>query len=381
MKPFVEIQGLSKYYGLRKVVNDVNISINEGEIFTFLGPSGAGKSTILHCIIGMINSEEGRILLNGKDITRIPSNKRNVGLVFQNYSLFPSMTVAQNVAFPLIAQERKTLGDFIKAAFASKKKADIERKVNEILAFVKLETHADKKTGQLSGGEQQRVALARALVFEPELLCLDEPLGALDKNLRFEMQYEIRLLQQRFGKTMLYVTHDQAEAFTISDRIAIINNGIIEQIGAPEQLYKHPVNDFVALFLGECNIFEIKEVKKIVTGYSVSTKGGSTFICRKKPEIGTDVIGIRPENLKIHGTRNAHQKIEAQIISMTFLGGRKRLVAQSSPSEKLIVTVNSDNSIKPGSKITFEYDINSIFVLPKTAAGEIEKPGHINEVS
>ena len=231
----VEFKDVQKSYdGVTLVVENLNVDIARGEFLTLLGPSGSGKTTTLMMLAGFETATHGEILLNGTPINNVPPNKRGIGMVFQNYALFPHMTVAENLAFPL--QVRRL------------SKAEIEEKIKRALEMVSLPEFASRKPAQLSGGQQQRVALARALVFEPELVLMDEPLGALDKQLREQMQYEIKHIHENLGVTVVYVTHDQSEALTMSNRIAVFNDGVIQQLAEPDDLYERPDNAFVAGF-------------------------------------------------------------------------------------------------------------------------------------
>jgi putative spermidine/putrescine transport system ATP-binding protein len=238
--PFVQFHNVQKSYdGESLIVKNLNLNIRRGEFLTLLGPSGSGKTTSLMMLAGFETTTSGEIKLGGKLLNNQPPHKRDIGMVFQNYALFPHMTVAENVAFPLFVRRLS--------------KTDIKEKVDEALAMIQMEKFGHRYPAQLSGGQQQRVALARALVFEPKLVLMDEPLGALDKQLREHMQMEIKQLHQKFGLTIVYVTHDQSEALTMSDRVAIFHKGEIQQIDHPKVIYEEPQNAFVAQFIGENN--------------------------------------------------------------------------------------------------------------------------------
>ena len=242
---FVEFVRVQKSYdGEILVVKDLNLAIGKGEFLTMLGPSGSGKTTCLMMLAGFEVATHGDINLGGVSINNIPPHKRGIGMVFQNYALFPHMTVGENLAFPL---EVRKMG-----------KAEVEQKVKRALDMVQMGDFAGRRPAQLSGGQQQRIALARALVFEAQLVLMDEPLGALDKQLREHMQYEIKHIHENLGITVVYVTHDQSEALTMSDRIAVFNDGVIQQLAAPEDLYERPENAFVAQFIGENNTLDGK---------------------------------------------------------------------------------------------------------------------------
>jgi putative spermidine/putrescine transport system ATP-binding protein len=239
-EPIVRFVGIGKTYdGVTRVVDKLDLDVERGEFLTLLGPSGSGKTTTLMLLAGFETPTAGEILLEGKPLSRVPPYQRNIGMVFQNYALFPHMTVTENIGFPLSV--RGIAAD------------DIAKRVERALDMVQLGGFGERRPAQLSGGQQQRVAVARALVFEPKLILMDEPLGALDKQLREQMQLEIRRLHQRLGVTMVYVTHDQAEALTMSDRIAVFHRGKIQQLDTPEQMYENPKNAFVARFIGENN--------------------------------------------------------------------------------------------------------------------------------
>ncbi|WP_165997558.1 ABC transporter ATP-binding protein [Bacillus sp. Cs-700] len=241
----VTLSNITKQFGDVTAVKELDITIKEGEFFTFLGPSGCGKTTTLRMIAGFYYPSAGKVKFDDRDMTTVSPEKRNTGMVFQNYALFPHMTVFENVAFGL--KVRKV------------NKAEVKRRVEDVLEKVRLKPFIERQVSQLSGGQQQRVALARALVIEPDILLLDEPLSNLDARLRDEMRNEILRLQREYGITTIYVTHDQVEALTMSDRIAVFNVGNCQQIGTPTEIYNQPVNDFVAEFIGETNLFEVKK--------------------------------------------------------------------------------------------------------------------------
>ena len=242
VEPLVRFEHVQKSYdGETLVVKDLNLAIAKGEFLTMLGPSGSGKTTVLMMLAGFEAPTHGSIRLRDQAIDRVAPHKRGFGMVFQNYALFPHMSVGENLAFPLKVRNFS--------------RSEIERKVARALTMVRLEKMTNRRISQLSGGQQQRIAVARALVFEPELVLMDEPLGALDKNLREEMQYEIKRLHEELGITVVYVTHDQSEALTMSNRIAVFDDGVIQQIDEPSVLYEQPNNSFVATFIGECNSF------------------------------------------------------------------------------------------------------------------------------
>ena len=276
--------GVSKMFGAVVALRPTTLSIAPGEFFALLGPSGSGKSTLLGTVAGFVAPSSGRVLVDGTDITGMPPHKRNIGMVFQNYALFPYMTVAQNIAFPL-KMRRLSRGE-------------IAARVSRALDMVRLGDFGARMPAQLSGGQQQRVALARAAVYDPPLLLMDEPLGALDKNLREEMQEELRQFHRNVGATILYVTHDQQEAASMADRIAIMNHGVAEQVGPSHEVYERPANSFVARFLGEANLFRLLRVE--AAGHDrvrCDAEGGLALLCG--PATAGAMVCIRPENIAI----------------------------------------------------------------------------------
>ena len=280
------ITGLTKKFGKYVAVDNLSLEIRDGEFMTLLGPSGSGKTTTLMMIAGFLFPTSGDISVAKKSIISQPAHKRNIGIVFQNYSLFPHMTVFDNIAFPL---KMRKMGS-----------SDINSKIRDALDLVKLTEFGRRYPKQLSGGQQQRVALARALVFRPPILLMDEPLGALDKKLRETMQLEIKDIQERLHITTVYVTHDQGEALTMSDRIVVMNHGRVEQVGAPEELYERPGNRFVADFIGESNFLKGKVAYELGDVLVISSDNGVEFKIAKEPgiDLGANVsIAVRPENL------------------------------------------------------------------------------------
>ncbi|GGW36454.1 spermidine/putrescine ABC transporter ATP-binding protein [Gemmobacter lanyuensis] len=280
-----------------RALDDVSVQIRKGEFFTLLGPSGCGKTTLLRLIAGFESPTSGQILLDGQDITNLPPNRRPVNTVFQSYALFPHLTVAQNVGFGLQMQ--------------GKPKAEVEETARRMLALVRLEAMADRKTSQLSGGQQQRVALARALAPKPKVLLLDEPLSALDLKLRKEMQVELKRLQTETGITFVFVTHDQEEALTMSDRIGVMSAGKIQQIGAPRDIYTRPVNRFVASFIGETNF-----LPATLQGAAARLGTGDLVELTDPPtRSGTVTLTVRPEQVRL-----AESGIAATIASWVYFG-------------------------------------------------------------
>ena len=301
------LQGVTKRYGSFVAVADVSLGVERGEFLTLLGPSGSGKTTILMMVAGFTQPSDGTILLDGADITPLPPEKREFGMVFQGYALFPHMSVAENVGFPLRVRGLS--------------RANRDAKVRAALDLVQLTRFADRLPKQLSGGQQQRVALARALVFEPNLLLLDEPLSALDKKLRAELQEELKALHRRVGRTFINVTHDQEEALSLSDRIAILNHGKLVQAGAPGALYERPATRFVADFLGKSNF--LHGVVQRVAGRSVTLDVGGQSIVQAMdtaPAIGAPVLlSLRPEKITL-ADGAADNGVGGSIASWSYLG-------------------------------------------------------------
>ncbi len=292
-----------------EALRGVSLTVNPGEFLTLLGPSGSGKTTLLRIIGGLIQPTEGRVLIAGRDVTRMPPEKRNSGFVFQNYALFPHLTVLENVAFPLRVRNVK--------------KAVIREKVDAALALVRLSGLEKRHPAELSGGQQQRVALARAVVFGPRVLLMDEPLGSLDKRLRRQLQMELRRLQRELGVTTIYVTHDQEEAFTMSDRIAIVDRGLILQLGTPSEIYWSPVNQFIADFVGDVNEWKGKLVSvDHGLGVLLTEDGLEAELCLNGMVPGTTALacGIRPERVRVGKELEAENKFRAKILTVTFNG-------------------------------------------------------------
>ena len=317
-EPLVRFRGVQKTYdGVHLVVRGLDLDIQRGEFLTLLGPSGSGKTTTLMMLAGFESPTAGDILLDGKPITRTPPHKRHFGMVFQNYALFPHLTVGQNVAYPLTVR--------------GVSKADQGARVAKALAMVRLAGMADRHPGQLSGGQQQRVALARALVFDPQLVLMDEPLGALDKQLREHMQIELKELHRQLGVTFVYVTHDQGEALTMSDRVAVFNDGAIQQIAPVETMYERPANRFVASFIGDSTVLKgtvraadsercgiVLPDGRVVTGLNVSGA-----------EVGEQVVaGIRPERivLHLHAPSDRGNVLQCRVGKVIYFGDHLRLL-------------------------------------------------------
>ncbi|WP_175924971.1 ABC transporter ATP-binding protein [Burkholderia cepacia] len=309
----LQIDHVSKRYGVVQALRETTIDIPRGEFLTILGPSGSGKTTLLTIVAGFEHPTTGDLRVGGRSIVELPPEKRNFGMVFQGYALFPHMTVEQNVAYPLMVRKQKG--------------PDAVKRVKAALDLVRLGHLADRLPRQLSGGQQQRVAIARALVFDPDLVLLDEPLGALDRKLRGEVQVELKALHERLGATFLFVTHDQEEALSMSDRIAIMRDGRLEQIGTPDGLYEQPANRFVADFLGKSNFIEAVALggDDATTHYRV---GDARFVA---PAFGarpddTLLFALRPEKVAVSATscRGAHNEVAGRIRHWSYFGSSYR---------------------------------------------------------
>lgn len=311
----VEFEGVCKSYdGRTEVVSNLHLSVREGEFLTLLGPSGSGKTTCLMMLAGFEAPTGGVIRIGGRPIGDVPPRRRNIGMVFQNYALFPHLTVRQNLAFPLEVRRME--------------QSSIGERVQRVLRLVRLEGFEDRKPGALSGGQQQRVAIARALVFEPGLVLMDEPLGALDRRLREEMQYEIRRIQRMLGVTVVYVTHDQQEAMAMSDRVAVFNRGRIEQAAPPEVLYEEPERGFVATFIGDNNLLEGRIVSAERDICDVDTGNGivRAFLVTPRAAGERVTLAIRPERVALAPEPGRYSnEFDALVDDIAFLGDHLRV--------------------------------------------------------
>ncbi|MCC6470337.1 MAG: ABC transporter ATP-binding protein [Alphaproteobacteria bacterium] len=302
----VDIRSVSKLYGDVVALEDVTLRFGEGEFFGLLGPSGSGKTTLLRSIAGFVEPNSGQILIEGSDISRIPTHKRDIGMVFQNYALFPHMSVYDNIAFPLSVRRMAS--------------AEIKSRVTQILDLVQLAGYGGRRPRELSGGQQQRIALARALVSRPRVLLLDEPLGALDKNLRSQMQIELRQIQREVGITTILVTHDQEEAMTLSDRIAVFQKGKVVQVGRPDELYERPKSAFAAEFFGATN-FLSGAVESAGDLAVIRLRDGTKLMTtdRLGPRVNEVALTIRPEKILISGSNAGKDEVDDQ--PMNAIGG------------------------------------------------------------
>ena len=339
------IEKLTKRYPDFTAVNALDLNLGAGEFLTLLGPSGSGKTTTLMMVAGFTTPTSGRILLDGASIGALAPERRNIGVVFQNYALFPHMNVFENVAFPLKMRRQP--------------RAAIEDRVNWALHLVQLGGLGDRLPRQLSGGQQQRVAFARSLVFGPDLLLMDEPLGALDKNLREQMQFELKRLHAELGITILYVTHDQEEALTMSDRIALMNRGAIEQLGSAEELYEHPANRFVAEFIGESNIIEgrVEADGSADRAWFVATEGARFPVSLRRcdaPAGERGLLVIRPEKLSLGSGGRSDGGIPGQVIELVYVGDFTRYRIETATGLHLTVKVQNSRTAsraRPGDQV------------------------------
>ncbi len=347
----VRFRGVRKTYdGRTLVVRSLDLAIERGEFLTLLGPSGSGKTTTLMMLAGFEVPTEGEITLDGRALAHLPPHKRDIGVVFQNYALFPHMTVAENVAFPLSVR--------------GVPKSEMAARVERALDMVRLGGYGARRPAQLSGGQQQRVALARALVFEPQLVLMDEPLGALDKQLREEMQLEIRHLHERLGVTVVYVTHDQAEALTMSDRIAVFNDGAIQQLDLPRALYETPRNAFVARFIGENNRLSGMLERREGGICTVRLEGGARVAARAidVAEVGAPAtLSIRPERVHLNASgaaSNDENSYPAQVRELIYLGDHVRVRLAAIGSEDITAKLPASGlpaEIAPGRDVLLSW--------------------------
>ena len=377
----IQLKSVTKRYGRERVVDSVSAEIAPGEFFSLLGPSGSGKTTTLMMIAGFADVDEGGIWVDGQDVSALAPQRRGFGMVFQNYAIFPHLNVFENVAFPLRA--RRVRDD------------EIKQRVQAALELVRLERFADRFSRQLSGGQQQRVAIARAIVYQPKVVLMDEPLGALDKNLRYQMQVEIKQIQQRLGMTVVYVTHDQEEAMNMSDRIAIMNNGRIEQVGEPACIYDQPANEFVARFLGEANLLAgtcqglesesalvrltcdlvlraRREASTVASSFATTgapTSASEASLGALKPGERASFF-IRPERLRLSTTQPdsvaAACAVQGRLMRTSFLGNILRHDIEIAPG--VVLTADEQNvgaspATQPGQMLWVSWQAQDAAVL------------------
>ncbi|MCA1326406.1 ABC transporter ATP-binding protein [Herbaspirillum sp. alder98] len=358
----LKLRGISKFYGDAAAVRELDLDIKAGEFVTLLGSSGSGKTTTLMMLAGFTAPSSGQILIGGRDVTKLPPGKRDLGVVFQNYALFPHLTVAQNLAFPL---EMRGVS-----------KSEIARRVADGLAQVQLADKGERLPRELSGGQQQRIALARALIFRPQAMLMDEPLGALDKNLREHMQMEIRRLHRNSGATVVFVTHDQEEALTMSDRIAVMQDGGIAQIAAPAEIYDRPANQWVAQFIGQSNTLDGKVVERTDSGkYVVELSGGARIQASGPANLseGVSVVGIlRPEKITM-GQGTEGNSVSGRIREMQYLGHMVKLLVEQGGGQTLQVMAQLQRMTdaaqwSEGSQVNLGWQPESVWLVPAEEA-------------
>ena len=361
----IALEGVSKRFGSTEAVRDVTLAIDEGEFFSLLGPSGCGKTTTLRMIAGFEVPDEGRIVLQGTDVTSVPSNRRPVNMVFQQYALFPHMSIYDNVAFGLKVKRVP--------------RRDHRERIHEILRVVELEGLERRRPRQLSGGQQQRVALARALVNQPAALLLDEPLGALDVKLRKQMQLELKRIQHELGTTFVYVTHDQEEALAMSDRIAVMSRGGVEQVGGPREIYEHPHTAFVADFIGSLNAFELR-VDELVGAYALMRLGeGERVVLPVDPGIraGDSLrVAVRPERVRIGPVDadgpDSGSRLEGTIAEIVYLGMYTQFHVQTRVG-RIVSNRLADELLSPletGSRVALAWEPELTSVLREPPADD-----------
>jgi spermidine/putrescine transport system ATP-binding protein len=362
----ISLEGVGKSFGSEVAVRETTLDIRDGEFFSILGPSGCGKTTTLRMIAGFEVPDHGRVLLRGTDVTNVPPNERNVNTVFQHYALFPHMSVADNVAFGL---ELKKVP-----------RGERRDRVAEMLRVVQLEGLEKRKPQQLSGGQQQRVALARALVNRPAALLLDEPLGALDVKLRKQMQLELKRIQSELGTTFVYVTHDQEEALTMSDRIAVMHSGEVEQVGGPKEIYDHPQTPFVADFIGSLNaldfrvdevadglaVMRVSERERLVVPVGGSTKAGEQLR-----------VAVRPERVRIEPldsrAPDGGSRVEGTVTELVYLGGLTHFHVDTNGAGRVVSHRMDDqvaSSLEPGKRVVLTWPAEHAYVLAGARAAE-----------
>ncbi len=353
----IGVDRIGKTFGRFVALKDVTLTIKRGEFLTLLGPSGSGKTTFLMVLAGFESPSTGRLTLNGRDMTHLPPEARGFGMVFQGYALFPHMTAAENIAFPLKVQKRPL--------------AEVRRRVDEMIALVGLQGHAHKRPSELSGGQQQRVALARALAYEPPVLLLDEPFSALDKNLRGQLQDEVRRLHRDIGTTFVFVTHDQSEALALSSRVAIFNHGRLQQIAPPREAYERPANRFVAEFLGEINILPVEERdgRTRIEGRTVMLPAG-----------GSGHFAIRPESMGLSRSEpSTGNAVAAWLTDLTYQGAATRLTLVTQSGIPLILrlpTADLAEGLEPGTLLWVTWDARRGFRLGAGDEHATTEPRH-----
>jgi spermidine/putrescine transport system ATP-binding protein len=359
MNALVALEGVVKDFGSQRAVDCVSLEIGAGEFFSLLGPSGCGKTTTLRMIAGFEDPDEGRIMLEGKDVTWTPPTKRNVNMVFQDYALFPHMTVTENVGFGLR----------LKRVPASESRSRVSR----MLATMQLDGLEDRRPAELSGGQRQRVALARALVNDPAALLLDEPLGALDLKLRREMQLELKGIQRETGTTFVYVTHDQEEALTMSDRIAVMSDGVVEQVDEPRTLYERPMSRFVADFIGISNLLELRVDSRNGDLVTMDLEDSMRIVAPDPGGGAVHTITVRPEKIKVHRDTATDEVwedsslVRGRVLKQVYLGSITQLMVGLVTGDQLVVHQLNDQdaaaALEPGEDVVLSWPARHSYVL------------------
>jgi putative spermidine/putrescine transport system ATP-binding protein len=349
----VSFQGVTRRYGSVSAVSDVTLDISPGEFFALLGSSGSGKTTLLMLLAGFDKPTEGRVLMSGTAVTEVPPHRRKIGVVFQNYALFPHLTAAENIAYPL---KMRGVG-----------RSEREERVNAALGLVNLGDRGSSYPSQMSGGQQQRVALARALVFGPDLLLMDEPLGALDRRLRDQMQLELKRIQGELGITVIYVTHDQSEAMAMANRIGVMAEGKLLQVADPETIYAAPSNHFVARFIGECSILSVTSLE---AGQAYEIAGGRQALAT--PAAAPFDVVVRPENVSLHlpreGALDGSFGVPATIRDVTYFGAGWRVGLELADGQSLLANIKRGDDVAghlmPGKSVIARWEPASVTALP-----------------
>ncbi|BBK38228.1 polyamine-transporting ATPase [Allostella sp. ATCC 35155] len=350
----LHLAGIEKRFGTVVAIGGVDLAVEQGEFLTLLGPSGSGKTTLLKIIAGFEHPDRGTVRIGPVDVTHTPPGRRNIGMVFQNYALFPHLTVERNVAFPLAVRRVA--------------KAEIAHRVQAALALVELDGYQARMPSQLSGGQQQRVALARAIVFDPGLLLLDEPFGALDRRLRQQLQEEVRRLQRRLGLTAIFVTHDQEEALLMSDRIAVMNGGAIEQLGAPHEIYARPRTVFAAGFIGESNLWRGAVAGREGDRTTLRLDDGTTLTTTAAPTGGPVAAIVRPENVRLLADgETADNRRAVTVEEVAYLGQNQKYLLRDGGHSLIAVWSLATvpvGRVSPGERVTIGWPAEDVHVIP-----------------
>lgn len=372
-QPIVSMTNVEKWYGSNHVVKNCNLNIEEGEFLTLLGPSGCGKTTTLRMISGFELPSEGMVKVEGENVEKKEPYERSVNTVFQNYALFPNMNVYDNIAYGLKVKKVP--------------KAEIKERVTQMLKLVQLEGFGKRRITQMSGGQKQRVAIARALINRPKVLLLDEPLGALDMKLRKQMQIELKRLQRKLEITFVYVTHDQEEALTMSDRIAVMSGGVIEQIGTPKEIYLKPRTRFVANFIGESDLFDGIITAESDGVLSIGTEVGTVKGLKENTTIGSVKVNdpvsvcVRPEHMKISTEKPEGFSVQAVVKDKIFVGNLiKEIAVINNGNEIKINSINAADLPEPGSHVYLSWDLKDAVVIPERSEITLDTADKLKEV-